>query len=164
MDFSGIPGQIARLLTDVSAATAPWSQERWQQRRAPGKWSRVEIVGHLIDSARNNTERVVRALSLDALDWPGYQQEQQVSVQHYHESVAPEALALWAALNRHLAYVAAHVPKEKLPMRCHIGASWEVSLEELLLDYVAHMEHHLRQIFARERDTIRYSGLAYPLY
>jgi len=49
-------------------------------------------------------------------------------------------------------------------MRCHIGPSWKVSLEELLLDYVAHMEHHLRQVFEGERATIRYSGLVYPLY
>ena len=85
-------------------------------------------------------------------------------VQHYHESVAPQTLALWAALNRHLAYVVGRVPPEKLALRCHIGGSWKVSLEELLLDYVAHMEHHLRQIFEGAPATIRYSGLQYPLY
>ena len=164
MDFAGIPAQIERLIVDVEYATSGWSQKGWQQRRAPGKWSRVEIVGHLVDSARNNTERLARALSSDSLEWPSYQQEQQVSVQHYHESVAPQTLALWAALNRHLAYVVGHVPNQKLSTRCHIGPSWKVSLEEMLLDYVAHTEHHLRQIFEGERATIRYSGLTYPLY
>src|SRR5271165_1567556 len=158
MDFAGIPAQIERLIVDVEYATSGWSQKGWQQRRAPAKWSRVEIAGHLVDSARNTSERVVRALSLEALEWPSYQQEQQVSVQHYQESVAAHTLVLWAALNRHLAYVVGHVPREKLTMRCHIGPSWKVSLEELLLDYVAHMEHHLRQVFEGERATIRYSG------
>jgi hypothetical protein len=164
MDFAAIPGQIERLIVDVEYATGGWSPKGWQKRRAPGKWSRVEIVGHLVDSARNNTERVVRALIVDSLVWPGYQQEEQVAVQHYHESVAAQTLVLWAGLNRHLAFVAGQVPDEKRSMRCHIGESWKVSLEELLLDYVAHMEHHLRQIFEGERATIRYSGLTYPLY
>ena len=164
MDFAEIPGQIARLIEDVENASSSWSPESWQHRRAPGKWSRIEIVGHLVDSARNNTERLVRALSVPSLEWPGYQQNEQVSVQHYHESVAKETLALWAALNRHLAYVVGRVPREKLSTRCHVGESWEVSLEEMMLDYVAHMEHHLRQVLAGDRATLRYSGLAYPLY
>ncbi len=164
MNFAGIPAQIARLVVDVQYATGGWSPKGWQQRRTPGKWSRIEIVGHLVDSARNNTERLVRALSADSLEWPGYQQDHQVSVQHYHESVAAQTLTLWAALNRHLAYVVGRVPNDKLVMRCHIGSSWKVSLEEMMLDYVAHMEHHLRQVLEGEPTTIRYSGLAYPLY
>ncbi len=164
MDFPGIPAQLERLIVDVEYATSNWTPKGWQQRRALGKWSRIEIVGHLVDSARNNTERVVRAQNVDSLEWPSYQQEQQVSAQQYHDSVAPQTVALWAALNRHLAYVVSRVPKEKLAVRCHIGGAWKVSLEELMLDYVAHMEHHLRQVFEGAPATIRYSGLKYPLY
>lgn len=171
MDFAGIPEQIEHLAVDVEYATSGWSrnaggwsQKDWQQRRAPGKWSRIEILGHLIDSARNNTERLVRALSAESLEWPGYQQNEQVRVQRYHESVPSQTLGLWAALNRHLAYIVKNVPEGKLSTRCHIGGAWKVSLEELLLDYVAHMEHHLRQIFEGAPATIRYSGLKYPLY
>ena len=40
--------------------------------RAPGKWSRKEIVGHLIDSAANNHARFVRAQRTDHLLFEGY--------------------------------------------------------------------------------------------
>ncbi len=41
----------------------------------PGKWSRREIIGHLIDSAANNHRRFVLGQLEDNLDFPGYQQE-----------------------------------------------------------------------------------------
>jgi len=98
MQFEGIPGQLDGLASEVFRVVGNWSQEEWQTRSAPEKWSRVEILGHLVDSARNNTERLVRALSADSLEWPSYRQNEQVSVQRYHESPAAQTLALWVAL------------------------------------------------------------------
>jgi hypothetical protein len=37
------------------------------RERAPGKWSKKEIIGHLIDSPANNHARFVRAQSIDHL-------------------------------------------------------------------------------------------------
>ena len=42
---------------------------------APGKWSKKEIVGHLIDSAANNHGRFVRAQLQDDLVFAGYDQD-----------------------------------------------------------------------------------------
>ena len=66
-----------RLLTfsDIEAATRP----------APGKWSRKEIIGHLIDSASNNHGRFVRAQLQDDLIFAGYDQEEWVRAQRYQE-------------------------------------------------------------------------------
>jgi hypothetical protein len=41
-------------------------------RPAPGKWSKKEILGHLIDSAANNHQRFVRLQLTSRLDLPGY--------------------------------------------------------------------------------------------
>ena len=51
----------------------------------PGKWSRKEIVGHLIDSASNNHQRFVRAQDSDDLICPTYDQDAFVRVQRYAE-------------------------------------------------------------------------------
>lgn len=52
-------------------------------RPGPGKWSKKEILGHLIDSAANNHQRFVRLQLAQRLELPGYEQEGWVSVQHY---------------------------------------------------------------------------------
>ena len=60
---SAIPALTA--IADVASAVP----------RAPGKWSRKEILGHLIDSALNNHERFVRAQFTDDLMCPTYDQD-----------------------------------------------------------------------------------------
>ena len=52
------------------------------QPRAPGKWSKREILGHLIDSAANNHQRFVRAQQSPRLEFPRYAQDDWVAVQH----------------------------------------------------------------------------------
>ena len=42
---------------------------------APGKWSRKQVVGHMIDSASNNHQRFVRGVQDRGGSYPGYDQE-----------------------------------------------------------------------------------------
>ena len=118
------------------------------ERRAAGKWTRKEILGHLIDSATNNHQRFVRAQFADPFMWPGYEQEEWVLVNGYGGRTWNELLELWAAMNRHIAHVIEHVPAGKLRTRCVIGSGDAVTLEWLMRDYLDHMRHHLAQIVA----------------
>src|SRR5258707_259160 len=49
------------------------------------KWSRKEILGHLIDSAANNHQRFVRLQIEAILTLPSYRQPDWVRVQHYQQ-------------------------------------------------------------------------------
>lgn len=51
--------------------------------RGPGKWTKQEILGHLIDSAANNHQRFVRAQAVDPFVWPGYEQDAWVAANRY---------------------------------------------------------------------------------
>jgi len=145
----------SRLSADVTAAETrlrALSERYAAEPRNGGKWSPKEILGHLVDSASNNHQRFVRAqlapsLRVPGLRVPGYEQERWVSVQRYQDQAWSDLVALWSAYNRHLAHVIAAIPEERRHVSCEIGGDAPVTLEYVVLDYVGHIQHHLRQIF-----------------
>ena len=115
--------------------------------RAPGKWVRQEILGHLIDSAANNHQRFVRAQYDDPYVGPSYDQLAWVAANAYLQRPWSELVELWAAMNRHLAHVIESARREKLGTTCVIGQNAPATLEWVMRDYVRHLRHHLDQIF-----------------
>ncbi|MFT4538130.1 MAG: hypothetical protein ACI835_000562 [Planctomycetota bacterium] len=124
---------------------------------APGKWSRREMLGHLIDSASNNHQRFLRARRTDELVFDGYDQNRWVVDQCYAEAPWLELVSLWSNFNRHLARVIESTPEEDLvrPRAMHNldQIAWEtvprtesVTLAYFMHDYVGHLRHHLKQI------------------
>lgn len=128
---------------------------------AVGKWSPRQIIGHLIDSATNNHQRFVRAALQDEMAFPPYAQEEWVAVQRYQEAPWDELLTLWLAFNRHIANVMTTIPREaRERVRSHHNLDQiatyppahpaEATLEYFMLDYVDHLERHMRQILGAE--------------
>ena len=147
-----------RTIEEASTWLLAMTEEESERRRAEGKWSAKEIVGHLIDSAANNHQRFVRAQFTDDLLFPGYNQEQWVQSQRYHQASWPQLVGLWRAYNLHLLHVAAGVPEEALKKsRARhslqqiawrtVNEDEPTTLEYLIRDYIGHLKHHLAQIF-----------------
>lgn len=111
-----------------------------------GRWSKREVLGHLVDSASNNHQRFVRALLQAELTWPGYDQEGCVRVQRYAEYPWKSLVEFWGGYNRLLAHIVGSIPEAKRNTICQIGDNLPMTLEELAIDYVRHLEHHLQQL------------------
>jgi hypothetical protein len=117
------------------------------QKPAPGKWSRKEIIGHLIDSATNNHQRFVRAQMVDELTFPGYDQDEWVRRQDYNTKPWSELVELWRLINRHVAHIIRNLSQEKFQTPCRIGEAPEPTALGLIVeDYLTHLRHHLHQI------------------
>jgi len=156
----------ADLLATIDRATpllVELGDERSRRHPAPGKWSPREVIGHLIDSASNNHQRFVRAMFQADLVFPGYEQDEWVSVQRYDEAPWQELVGLWAAFNRHIARVMDVAPAEQLTrLRARHNLhelAWApvprdrpATLEYFMRDYVGHLRHHLRQVLEVGRD------------
>jgi hypothetical protein len=117
-------------------------------RPAPDKWSPQEILGHLIDSAANNLQRFVRVQFEENPDIR-YDQNQWNAHSYYLQADSTQLIECWTALNRHLAALLRRIPPEALGRRCHTGGAEPVTLAWLIADYVAHLEHHFRQMGLR---------------
>ncbi len=117
------------------------------QRPAPSKWSRKEILGHLIDSACNNQQKFVRTMQQPHLEFPGYRQDDWVDLQNWAAASWEDMIALWASYNRHFAFLIANVDSEHLQHTVTIEGVGPFTLEFIMPDYVEHLKHHLKQIF-----------------
>jgi len=122
----------------------------WEYKASPGKWSKREIIGHLIDSAQVNLQRFVRCTYQENFKLV-YAQVEWVQAQHYQEADIPELLDLWRLLNRQIARVLAKYPADRLHAQCDTGKETETlhAVEWLAEDYLVHLNHHLNQILAR---------------
>lgn len=119
----------------------------WTSKPGKDKWSKKEIMGHLIDSASNNLHRFVRCTYEQNFKLV-YAQSEWVAAQHYQDAKIEDLLTLWRLLNKQISTVLKNYPQQMLQITCDTGKQ-EVNLrtvEFLANDYVVHLEHHLKQI------------------
>jgi hypothetical protein len=121
------------------------SPETAAQPLEPGKWSIQQTVGHLIDSCNNNLQRLVRLQIDPQLTFPGYQQDDWVRLQRYDLLPWPQVLALFVTLNRHFAHTIQHANARCFP-HTWLFEGQPLTLGFILADYIAHLDHHLRQL------------------
>ena len=139
--------RLAGILLQAASRLSAIHEEEAAHRSAPGRWSKKEILGHLIDSASNNHQRFVRAQLSPSIESPGYEQDAWVRTQAYQTEPWADLVALWLALNRHLLHVIESIPAVNLDHECIIAGHAPLKLASLIDDYANHLEHHLNQVF-----------------
>jgi hypothetical protein len=141
-----IADNIRSLISESKPRLLVISEEQAGQKPGPDAWSKKEILGHLIDSAMNNHQRVVRAGYNNAMDFPPYDQNNWVKVQRYHQVSWNDLISLFEQLNLHFCRAVEILPQECLGNACNIGKESSVTIEFVIQDYLRHLEHHLRKI------------------
>jgi len=151
-DLPSVTSRIARDLLATIESELPnlvaIDEERASTPRADGKWSRKQVMGHLVDSAFNNHQRFVRAQLSSSLSFPGYTQDSWVTAQAYQDRSWADILRLWVEVNRHLAHVIARISRGALVTPCSIGEGAPVTLRFVMEDYMRHLHHHLAQVLS----------------
>ncbi|UOQ78775.1 DinB family protein [Hymenobacter sp. 5516J-16] len=139
--------RLRELLEVTSQHLSTCSEQELAEAPSPGRWSRKEILGHLIDSAANNHRRFVLALiSPEPLLVQSYDQDAWVRVADYQNAPTDELLHLWTSYNRQLIRLLERVPATAHEFRCQLDDGYTVTLGWLIEDYAVHLEHHVQQI------------------
>jgi len=134
------------LLNIMPSKLSALQEEDFSLKPSPEKWSKKEILGHLIDSAANNHQRFIR-VQFEEEPAIRYNQNQWNALSHYNQKNTEELIRFWTSYNRHLIHIIQHIPEKNLERKCDTGEpSGPVTLQWLINDYVQHMEHHLHQM------------------
>ena len=122
----------------------------------PKKWSKVEVLGHLIDSAQNNLRRFICCQYEATPPWIVYNQDFWVESNQYQRARKDDITRLWALLNDRIANVLEVMPQDVYRRECNTGQEIPQfrSLEWLAADYVRHLKHHLNQILPGSFDVV----------
>jgi len=143
--MKNISEQIIKIVEETSIVLNGISQDDWDYRSASGKWSKKEILGHLIDSASNNHQRFVR-VQFEENPTITYDQNKWVLTEDFNNASSDNLISLWKSYNKHLAHIISTMPKDKYNNHCDIKKEQLVTIEWIIKDYVRHLEHHLNQI------------------
>ena len=141
--------RIQELLNTIPEKLLTIDQKDFDFKPSPEKWSKKEILGHLVDSAANNQQRFIRVQYETGLKIV-YDQEKWNRLNDWQSYDKNQLINFWLLINQHLIHVIKNIPAENLLLTCNTGGKENVKLEFLINDYVVHMEHHLRQIFPHE--------------
>lgn len=116
------------------------------------KWSKKEILGHLVDSAQNNIRRFIVA-QYEHEPKIVYNQDVWVSASDYRHFDTDELIQLWVLINKQICSIIKKIPEDRMNIKCRTEDLH--SLEWLADDYAEHMKHHLHQLL--ELEPIPYS-------
>jgi len=111
------------------------------------KWSKKEILGHLIDSAINNIQRFTEIQTFEKpYKIRSYNPDDLVKSNDYQNKNNQELLDLWINLNLHILHIAKNQTNETLKYQLVLPNGKLSDLQYLIEDYFDHLYHHLNQI------------------
>ena len=114
---------------------------------SPTKWSKKELIGHLIDSAQNNTRRFIVA-QYEENPTIKYDQDKWVALNNYQQWNTKDLVELWYRLNKQMVSVLKNISGETSQRICNTGASY--TIEWLAQDYIKHLKHHMHPVLNLE--------------
>jgi hypothetical protein len=141
--------ELNTLINDFTAKLRAMEAADFETRPQPHKWSKKEVIGHLVDSAQNNLRRFI--VSTYAVTPPNivYDQDVWVRLNGYQSMLPDQVVTLWSLVNQQILAVLQQLPPDDYSKACDTGKDKQQlhSLLWLAEDYVKHMKHHLNQVF-----------------
>jgi len=110
-----------------------------------------QILGHMVDSASNNTHRIIHLqYQPSPLNFPDYanlgNNDRCIAIQNYQEENWANLIQLWKYSNLHIVHVINNVSEDKLDNVWINAIGQSISLRATIIDYLRHFKLHLSEI------------------
>ena len=145
-----IAKQLEELVNEYTPLMKAIDPDSLAHKPAPNKWSKKEIIGHLIDSALTNSRRFIVA-QYEESPHIVYAQDSWVAASAYQQYDKEDLVELWALLNKHICHILRNTPEHLWSRTCMTQELH--TIEWLAEDYVKHLKHHMHVVFDREPYT-----------
>ena len=145
--MKALASQLNKIIDDHLPALQSVSADEFHFKPSPSKWSKKQILGHLVDSAQNNIRRFIVAQYEDRPKIV-YNQDQWVAITNYQQYQTTDLIDLWYLLNKHICQVLTFMPVEMSQQQAQTEDLHD--LRWLAEDYIKHLLHHLHQVLDRE--------------
>ena len=149
--FEVINEELLSLIKEWESKLLALGDDVISERRNSQNRTIKQITGHMVDSATNNTHRIVHLhYQKSPLIFPCYashgNNDRWIAIQNYQDEDWNVLVQLWKYTNMHFAHVIKNMNKEKLSNVWISGTNEEVSLEAMVVDFPRHFKLHLNEI------------------
>lgn len=138
--------RLLKYLNKLQKQVQLLSEEELLFKKGPSKWSKKEIIGHLIDSSNANIRRFNEIQFMASpYKMEKYAQDKLVQSNSYQVKDSKELILLLTALVDHIAFLMEHCLEAFSHQELSIDGEI-ATLNYLVTDYVDHFIHHVNQI------------------
>jgi hypothetical protein len=152
-EFEPITQGVLYLIDEWEPRLLGLSKDTISDRQNSQNRTIKQIVGHMIDSASNNTHRIVHLQYQESpLRFPNYatngNNDRWIAIQNYQNEDWKSMINHWKYANWHIAHVIKHVDASKLDNQWYYNEERLISLKAGIIDYLRHFRLHLDEIDA----------------
>ena len=150
-EFTKNNQELIRLIDEWEPKLSQLPEDIVTQRRNSQNRTIKQIIGHMIDSASNNTHRIVHMqYQASPLIFPDYanlgNNDRWIALQNYQDEKWHDLVQLWKYSNIHIVHVINNVSAEKLDNVWISALNNAISLKTMIIDYLQHFRLHLSEI------------------
>ncbi len=139
--------ELEAVIDQHTAALHAMLKDKMTYKPSPFKWSKKEILGHMIDSAQNNIRRFIVA-QYEESPVITYKQDDWVAISNYQSYDLADLINLWHLMNKHVAIILKNLSPDMMQRTSQTESSH--TIEWLAQDYLKHLRHHLHQVLDLE--------------
>lgn len=152
MDFSNVTNGILLGLREWEPKLIQLSDDAISNKLNDQNRSIKQILGHMVDSASNNTHRIVHLqYQENPLIFPNYatdgNNDRWIAIQDYQNESRENLIQLWKYSHLHLIHVINNVRPDKLDNEWISGPEYgNIKLRDMISDFLRHFKLHLGEI------------------
>jgi hypothetical protein len=143
--------ELLNLLNEWEPKLRSLSDEIISSRKNIQNRSIKQIVGHMVDSATNNTHRIIHLqYQQPPVQYPDYanlgNNDRWIAIQNYQDENWQDLVQLWKYTNLHIVHVIRNVDLKKIENVWTSALNQTVSMKAMIIDYLRHFKLHLDEI------------------